>query len=276
MTCMSQWPLADEDLARRIEAAIVEDMAAYQRIALRTGIYPGANELRVGGGVARWFSPDNVLNGAFGLGMDREVEQEEIAALIRFFEEHDAPARIDVCPLADRSLLRWLAEAGFVATDFEMVLYQPLPIEQPEPPATGVTVRVVETERERKLWAELEARGFTDDKTCEADHVLSTAISLRDDGSMYIGYLDGEPAGTGMLVVRGQTALFNGDSTLPAARNRGVQSAILRQRLHDASKAGCDLAVIEAAAGGTSFRNQQRAGFRVAYNRVTLELPHAG
>jgi len=272
---MPEYPHADAPLACRMEAACAADLAAYATSARASGVYPGATSLRVGGGVAVWYSPDNVVNGAFGLGMEREVDREEIAALIAFYAGHDAPARVDVCPHADRSLMRWLAEAGFVATDFEMVLYQPLPSIGPEAPASGVEVRTVDSPQDRALWADLEARGFTGDEPTDAHRTLARAISLRNDVTHFIGYLNGRPAGTGMLAMTDGLAMFNGDSTLPAARNHGVQSAILAERLRCASAAGCDLGMIEATAGGTSHRNQERAGFRAAYTRVTLELPRA-
>jgi len=265
---------ADSALARRIEVAVVADLLAYTESARRT-VYPDTAVLRVGGGVAQWFSDGNVVNGAFGLGMNGQVEQEEVASLIAFFGERSAPASVDVCPHADRSLLRWLAEYGFVASGFEMVLYQPLPAAGTAwpAPAPGVTVRVTATDEERELWASLEARGFRDEQVSAEDMTLARAIALRADALHFIGYVDGEPAGTGMLVLGEGTALLNGDSTLPALRGRGVQTAILAERLRHASAAGCDLAVIEAAPGGVSMRNQERAGFRVAYTRVTLERP---
>lgn len=270
---MSAVPIADSALARRIEAAIVRDVLGYVDSSRASGIYPDASTLRVGGGLAVWFSPGNVVNGAFGIGMDRQVEKEEVAALIAFFAERGAPARVDVCPHADRSLLRWLAEAGFLATDFEMVLYQPLPVATAASPARGVEVRVASTAAERAVWADLEANGFTDGQPTEDHVVLAQAIAGRHESRQFIGYLDGEPVGTGMLSFSEGVALFTGDSTLPHARGRGVQTSILAERLRYASVHGCDLAVIEAAAGGTSQRNQERAGFRVAYNRVTLEQP---
>jgi GNAT superfamily N-acetyltransferase len=268
-------PLADAALARRIEAATVADLLVYADSA-RTTVYPETAVLRVGGGVALWFSEGNVVNGSLGLGMRGCVEQEEIAALIAFFEERGAPARVDVCPHADGSLLRWLAEYGFLASDFEMVLYQPLPASGVEARSTGVTVRIAGTDDERELWAALEARGFRDERASEDDVTLARAIALRAGGLHFLGYVDGEPAGTGMLVMAGGIAMFNGDSTLPSFRGRGVQTAILAERLAHASAQGCDLAVIEAAPGGVSMRNQERAGFRVAYSRVTLERPLAG
>lgn len=270
---MITYPPVDALLACRLEEANVRDMSAWVEDSRGRGIYPDAASFRVGGGTAVWFSPGNVVNGAFGLGMERPVEREEVAALVAFFAERDAPARIDVCPYAHSSLLRWLAETGFVATGFETVLYQPLPAHEIAAVGPGVDVRVARSARERDVWADLEARGFTDDRPTEADRVLAQAIALREDVVPFIGYLEGTPAGTGLLSIHDGLAMFNGDSTLPAARNRGVQTALLAERLRHASAAGCDLGGIEAVPGGVSERNQLKAGFRVAYTRVSLELP---
>lgn len=270
---MSEYPRVDGMLARRLEQVDVIDLEAWVRDARADGSYPEAASMRVGGGIAVWFAPGHMVNSAFGLGLGRPVEKEEFAALLDFFAERGSRARVDVCPYSDRSLLRWLAEWGFVATDFETVLVQPLPSPEPAPPAPGVEVRLATTAEDRALWAELEARGFTEDAPVEAHHVLARSISVRPQVLPFVGYLDGEPAGTGMLTIVEGVAMFNGDSTLPSARGRGVQSALLAERLRHASAKGCDLAMIEASPGGVSERNQLRAGFRVAYTRVTLEQP---
>lgn len=270
---MQEYPHVDASLARRIEQVDVVDLETWVIDARGSGIYPDAASFRVAGGVAVWFSPGHMVNSTFGLGMSRTVEAEEVAALVDFFAERGSRARIEVCPYADRSLLRWLAGAGFVATDFETVLVQPLPAVEPSPPSAGIEVRLATAEADRALWADLEARGFTEDAPTEEHHELARSIARRPDILPFIGYLDGEPAGTGMLTVVDGIAMFNGDSTLPAARGRGVQSALLGERLRYAASTGCDLAMIEAAPGGVSERNQLRAGFRVAYTRVTLEQP---
>lgn len=265
--------------ARRIEMFGVADLTAYVDQARASGIYPEATVFRVGGGASVWYSPGNLVNGSFGIGMNGPVEREEIAALIAFFEDREAPARIDVCPYADSSLLRWLAEYGFVATAFETVLCQRLDVpgvvRGHTPVAAEPPVRVVlaTTDEERELWASLEARGFTDDAPDEAGITLARAIALRTDVLHFTGYVGDEPAGTGMLYMNDGLAMFNGDSTLPAWRGRGVQTALLAYRLEHARGAGCELGVIEASPGGISERNQQRAGFDVAYTRVSLEKP---
>lgn len=270
---MRHVPASDVALARRIEGANAVDLSDWVQDSRVHGTYPEAASLRVGGGAAVWFSPGNVVNGSSGLGMQRPVEPEEVAALVAFFAERDEPARVDVCPYAHPSLMRWLAESGFLLAGFETVLFQPLPVPGPPPPSPGVTVRVAESAEDRAVWADLEARGFTDDCATDEHLALAGSIAVREDVLPFIGYLNGSPAGTGLLYMHDGLAMFNGDSTLPSARNRGVQSAILGERLRYASAAGCDMAGIEAAPGGVSQRNQLRAGFRVAYTRVTMERP---
>lgn len=58
----------------------------------------------------------------------------------------------------------------------------------------------------------------------------------------------------------GPIAVLGGASTLPAARGKGVQAVLLRQRLADASRAGCWLAAATAAPASASLRNLERAG----------------
>jgi len=70
--------------------------------------------------------------------------------------------------------------------------------------------------------------------------------------------------------VKGVAGLF-GASTLPAFRNRGVQTALLKQRLARAAAENCDLAVCIAAPGSSSQRNVVRLGFSVLYTRVKFE-----
>lgn len=270
---MSGYPLADGELARRIELAGVADMRLWLEESRDRGIYPDAECFGVAGGAALFFATGNVVNGAFGLGLAGPVEMEEVAAVVAFFAGHGAPPRIDVCPHADASLLRWCAEAGFVATDFESVLYQPLPAAKIAPAVEGVDVRIADTPGDRELWGELEACGFTGGEPTQDHRVLARSIALRSTALPFIGYLDGEPAGTGMLNLADGIAMLNGDSTLPWARRRGVQTALLRERLRHAEEMGCELAVIEAAPSGASQRNQLRAGFRIAYTRVSLEQP---
>jgi hypothetical protein len=72
---------------------------------------------------------------------------------------------------------------------------------------------------------------------------------------------------TALLRIRGEYAWLGLASTLAEHRGRGAQISLLYRRIRDAAAAGCTWLVAEAMADGPSLRNQQRAGFEVAYER---------
>jgi GNAT superfamily N-acetyltransferase len=67
-----------------------------------------------------------------------------------------------------------------------------------------------------------------------------------------------------------------GAATLPAHRRRGVQAALLRHRIAEARRRGCDIAVVTTTPGSTSQANVQKAGFVLLYARVLLTRPPGG
>jgi hypothetical protein len=77
--------------------------------------------------------------------------------------------------------------------------------------------------------------------------------------------------GGATLALREGVAGLFGASTLPAFRNRGVQTALLKERLGRAMTENCDLAVCIAQPGSSSQRNVVRQGFSVLYTRVKFE-----
>ena len=56
--------------------------------------------------------------------------------------------------------------------------------------------------------------------------------------------------------------------TVPRFRNRGCQTALLRECIADAVESGCALMLSQTSSGSTSERNMLRAGFRVAYTKT--------
>jgi GNAT superfamily N-acetyltransferase len=67
-------------------------------------------------------------------------------------------------------------------------------------------------------------------------------------------------------------AWFGGAATVPELRRRGLQGALLRERMRYAAAHGCDLAMMVAQPGSNSQRNTERNGFRVAYTRIKWKL----
>jgi GNAT superfamily N-acetyltransferase len=83
----------------------------------------------------------------------------------------------------------------------------------------------------------------------------------------YLTWFDGEPGSASVLYVTAGVALLFVTTTVPRFRGRGAQTALIRQRLRDASEAGCDLATSQTVVDNASPRNMARHGFEPLYNR---------
>ncbi|MGB9008774.1 MAG: GNAT family N-acetyltransferase, partial [Candidatus Acidiferrales bacterium] len=126
-----------------------------------------------------------------------------------------------------------------------------------------------------KLWTQIVAQGFAEHfpVTQSLLDVMEGFCHRSSPCSFLLAYVDGEPAGGGVVsAYQGVAGLF-GASTLPAFRRRGVQTALLRARLAWALDNDCDLVVSITQPGSISHRNIERFGFRVAYTRTKLVLP---
>jgi GNAT superfamily N-acetyltransferase len=87
---------------------------------------------------------------------------------------------------------------------------------------------------------------------------------------------DGDaPVGAGAAYIDKPAAWLGIGATLPSHRGRGAQGAILAARIDAAVRDGCTVLTTETgiphdSEAGPSFKNIQRAGFRVAYARPNL------
>src|SRR6185436_1937291 len=85
----------------------------------------------------------------------------------------------------------------------------------------------------------------------------------------YVAVLDGAAVSYGALFLAANgVGVCAAAATRPAWRGRGCQTALLRRRIADAARAGCDLVVVQASPGSGSQRNLQRLGLELAYTRA--------
>lgn len=262
---------ADSTLARRLEGLI---RAEFLRLAaVAPEVLPGVPVecIEVGSGVALWLGENSPVNLAMGLGMDGPAEEPQLERVEAFYHDRGAQAVLSLCPLAHPPLLEDLGRRGWHASGFEHLLILELPDDvggSETFPPTGVEVRVCRQE-ERELWASLAAQGLSAPGRLEQRHEDFGAImAVREDAVLSLAWVGKTPVATGALTLAGGVGWLSGDSTLPEYRRRGIQQAVQRHRLLLAKAAGCDLAVTEALPGGTSQRNMERVGFRVAYTHV--------
>ncbi len=262
---------ADVALAARLESFAARDHRRFVSAAARVFPAAGAELLEVAGGAAAFCLPGAPFNQAIGLGLSGPVAASDIDTLENFFTERGESVRVNVCPLAHPSLAAELSRRHYFVADFENVLVRALgPDDEQARLDSLVDIHVV-TPDERPLWARLVVRGFSTTGTLtEVEENISRVLTAEERAVQLLATIDGDPVGTGEIVIEDGIGWLSADTTLPAYRCRGVQTAMQRARLHLAYTEGCELAVTESRPGSGSQRNMERLGFRIAYTRVDM------
>ncbi len=263
---------ADLALAQRLEGA--EGYACAQFAEARTRLFPecGSEWIEAGGATAVFDGIDSPTTQSFGLGIFETLTAATLETMERFFFERGTAAIHEVCPLADAPALDLLCARGYRPIEISNVLYRAVEKPNVDHPA-NIRVREV-TMDEASLWGSISARGWTHEHP-ELEQFVSQSGVLcvaRKQSPCFLAEIDGEPGAAGALSIHEGVALFGGAATVPELRRRGLQSALLQERMNCAFEHGCDLAMIVAQAGSNSQRNAERKGFRVAYTRIKWRL----
>ena len=209
---------------------------------------------------------------AVGLGLDGPVSEEEFDRLEEFYRSRSEPVRVETCPLADPSLIEHFGKRSYRVTEFTNVMARPVDKGEKWPaPSPGVTIEKCGPEL-IELWTMTVSQGFAEQFAVTQELLdVMHMFALGSGSECYLARVDGKVAGGATLSVRSRVAGLFGASTLPAFRNRGVQTALLHTRLARAAASGCDVAVSLARPGSVSQRNIVRQDFRVLYTRVKFE-----
>lgn len=265
---------ADRDLARRLERTEARAGACLVEARARLSPTTGATWIDVGGTYAMFDGVDSPLTQTFGLGLFDELTDEQLARIEAFFTSRGAPVAHEVSPLAGIPLVQQLVTRGYLPIECSSVLYRPLDVDAARPARSAVTTRVIAA-GEHAMWARISAGGWSTEGAELAEFVRAFGeISARAEASYpFLAELDGQAIAAGMLHVADDVALLAGASTVPAARNRGAQAALLEARLRFAAERGCTTAMIVAAPGSRSQRNAEKCGFRIAYTRTKWQRP---
>jgi hypothetical protein len=284
------YPFADLDLARRLERA--EGLANARCVEARARVAPdvGAAWIAVAGAMAMFDGPTSPMTQTFGLGLFDPVTAADLDRIEAFFAALGAPAHHEVSPVAGPPIHALLTGRRYEPFEFTSVMYRPTATNGDQvrlkPDATtegaasyvasgfsrtspaALTVRTV-GEAEGELWARTAAEGWSDTPGA-SDYMLTIGrtFAVTAGTHLYLAELDGRPIAAATLHMHEGVALMAGASTIPSARGRGAQLALLERRLQDGFANSCDLAMMGALPGSISQRNAERHGFRIAYTRV--------
>jgi GNAT superfamily N-acetyltransferase len=265
-------PFADLSLAKRLERA--EGHACVEYSEARRRLYPesGAEWIECAGAYAVFDGVDSPLTQSFGLGIFEELSTAALDRIERFFLERAAPVLHEVSPLAGVAALDLLCKRNYRPIEISNVLYRP--VEQPAGESQGhISVRVIGPE-EAQLWTDVSARGWAHEHPELLDFLLQLGVisTAREQSQCFLAEVDGKPGAAGVLCIHEKVALFGGSATVPELRRRGLQAALLQERMRYAFDHGCNLAMMVAIPGSESQRNAERKGFRIAYTRTKWKL----
>lgn len=241
--------------------------------------------LPIGGGIAGRGEPGSWLNAASGLGLNGPVNSADVDRLIEWYESAGIEPRVELCPFADESLIAALAARGFVVRLFESVLFRELDPRRParpifQPPA-DITIKRLDPANDDDVleYSRVCSSGFLPPGMSEwpPEHLevsMRVARHPRTIGVMAMNA--GRCVGAGGMGLHDQVAALFGLSVLPEFRRRGIQQALIAERLNIAAERGARVATIGSRPGAGTERNVRRMGFQTAYIKPAVVRPGPG
>lgn len=215
---------------------------------------------------------DPFYNRLIGLGLYEIAHQAMLDELLAYIYHNDLNAfTVHVCPFTQPAQVHdWLRWRGFWLQERHAKFIRD---HRPASPPTG--------DLSSDLRIELTGPDYAAAFAYVALHAFNLPDYLYDwlgnevgrEGWLHYVAWDGEqPVACGAMFIRDEVAWLGHGGTLPQARRRGAQTALLNRRIHDGRELGCRWFVTETGEDlpwreNPSYRNIQRSGFQLAYLR---------
>ena len=209
-----------------------------------------------------------MMNRAMGIGLEKPVTEAQLDGIVARYHAAGVPRFfVPLSPAAEPEEARdWLLARGLTRFNRWAKLERGV-----EPVASVTTdARIEEIGPEHAAaFAGVLRHAFGMDPGLEP---WIAALVGRKNWRHYMAFDGSEPVGTASIFARGEWASLGFAATLPRARGRGVQSALIARRIDDARAMGCRWLSVETAEDNPdkpapSFHNVTRLGFRIAYFR---------
>jgi len=178
---------------------------------------------------------------------------------------------IEVCPLADMSLIRLLQERNYTLDHFLDVWL--LDVNTFVFPDMEHAVERVHADNVNE-WARAIAAGFAETGTVMQE-TIDTAkgfYALPENQAFLVREGETAVAGGILAVQDGMGELFL-TSTIPAYRGRGYQTQLILERIAAAKAAGCQYVTVTTKVDTASGRNMERLGFIPFYQKAVMKSP---
>ena len=215
-----------------------------------------AGEVRDVGGVFAFVTghPISLFNGCV---VTEQVSAGAFEDALAWVREHDVPHRAWIVDGLVEEFGSVALEAGLRRgpEPYPNMVLRPVP-EAPAP-AEGVSVVAVDRSSLDALLDLSVALGMPRDL---AERVFVPGLLDDPDVRLFVGSLDGRPAGTSLAIRTGETSGVYNVGTVAVARRRGVASAATWAAVSAGREWGCDVVVLQSTAMALSM--YEAIGFR--------------
>lgn len=261
MSTMSNMPNQLTPLAHRLERA---QALQNERFTLASG----GVSLPLGGGFALFRGEGHPLNEA--LGLTSPITEDELIQAESLLSRGNHPVSIELSPGADPTLWPLLAQRGYRVQEFQQLLTRTVVQSLPTLRALDDLSIILATDADSDRFSRVVSAGFCGiDDWHNHEPLFSAPAGIRKYWRL-LALIGDEPAGAASLCAIDDVALFSGDSTLPRFRGRGVQRALIRERLRLARGAGCEIACASTLPHSSSQRAYESSGFKIAYPKIVM------
>lgn len=251
-------PLLTLDLVRRIERLVAPEPALPASAAEPWMLTVS----RFGRTIAAKAKGGRPSNKVFCFGDDDVGRLHEILA---FYAVDELEPEFYLAPSGfTRAVGAALTAAGFSQFDFQQAILYGVPSSELTSPPRHITIERVTADNLEDYLTTM-ADGFEMPVEWRGAAVEESRRRFPGDAQRFLARVGGEPAAVATLRVREGVASLGGGATTPRHRNKGCHLALVRHRLDVAYLLGCALVIGGANYGSGSFRNQVRAGLRLAY-----------
>ena len=248
-------PLLTLDLTRRLERLVAPEPAVPSNP-------PGVVVAQFGRTIAAKAKGGRPSNKVYCFGPD---DVPRLSDILAFYATDKLEPTFYLTPVGlTRDVAAALTAAGFAQLEFEQaILYGPPSSELTSSPR-HITIERVTVENLEEYVIAL-ADGFEMPSSWRSAGIEEARRTFSPDEHRYLARIGGEPAAVASLRTREGVASLGGGATVPRFRGKGCHLALVRHRLDVAYMLGATLVMGGANFGSGSFRNQLRAGLRLAY-----------
>ncbi|KAI4760965.1 hypothetical protein E4T52_04323 [Aureobasidium sp. EXF-3400] len=210
------------------------------------------------------------INHTYGFALSGKAAPDDLRAIEAVYEQHGVRPDFDMCEFADSTGFDLLSDHYTITGS--LCEYQQSLSDFQVPATLGSSIDIsILGPKDHDTFIQASVDGFrSGGRPVELLKALAESAAARSDTILFSASIDGELVGTAAMAMietpDNKIVVLFIDSCLPSARGKGVQKALLLERLRIARDQGFETACATAREGSISARNMEKIGFRKGYS----------